>query len=160
MKNFSRFIPAICSLLFIAQSVTAQSLDINILWQKTVQVQTIKFSPDNIRLVTGGSADNCFPYLCGQIKVWQVTDGDLLTSIENPAMGLTNDVDVSSDGQTIISGNGSVYCAPDGGCSADKPGQFKYAVDGRQLKSLTNPGGNVYAIEYSPDQTVIAAGGL
>lgn len=73
-------------------------------------------------------------------------------------MGLTNDVDITSNGNTIISGNGSVYCYSEGGCTTDKPGQFQFGIAGNLKRFLDNPGGNVYAIEYSPDETVIASG--
>lgn len=156
MKNFILFF-LLSLLIGISSGSFSQTPAIKLVWQQTADVRTIKFSHDATRLVTGGGLNNCYPYECGQIKVWKTADGSLLNTIITANMGLTNSVDISSN-NTIISGNGSVYCAGDGGCYPDKPGQFKYNINGTLQKFLNNPGGNIYAIKYSPDETVIAAG--
>jgi WD40 repeat protein len=159
MKHYSTTIfSSILLLYLLPQPVNGQPVKPRLLWQATASVRTIRFSHDGNLLVTGGALGNCYPYQCGQIKLWRVSDSALLNTITQPWMGLTDDVDINSNSKTIISGNGSVYCAADGGCSSDKPGQFKFTINGALKKSLNNPGGNVYAIEYSPDETVIAAG--
>lgn len=157
MKPYLLFCLHTMLLLFTVHCFS-QTPVLKLLWQKTAQVQTIEFPPGNTSIVTGGATGNCYPYQCGQIKVWKTLDGALLRTITAQDMGLTNDIDISNDGNNIISGNGTAYCYPNGGCVADKPGQFKFTFNGTLKKSLTNPGGNIYAIRYAPDEAVIAAG--
>lgn len=144
-------------LVAITMAGQAQTINLSLKWQKTAQVQTIEFAPGDNTLVTGGATGNCYPYQCGQIKLWNSSNGTLIRTIAPYGIGLTNDVDISADGSTIISGNGTAYCYPNGGCVADKPGQFKFSTSGTQLQSLTNID-DVYAISYSPGDTFIAAG--
>jgi WD40 repeat protein len=120
----------------------------------------MQFTPEGNYLVTGGrNTDiNCYPYTCGQIKVWNIPDTSLMVSFGVFNMGLTNDLDISSDGQTIISGHGSVYCSAFSGCSRDRAGQFEFGINGGQFYSNTNPDGIIYSIAFSPDNSIIAAG--
>lgn len=127
MKQTLLFLNA---LMLWCSFAVSQTPVFKLLWQKTAQVQTIEFSSDNNTMVTGGALNNCYPYQCGQIKTWKTNNGTLLKTITAQNTGLTNDVDISADGNTIISGNGTVYCYPDGGCVADKPGQFKFTTNG------------------------------
>ncbi len=56
-------------LLGFAPHAFSQSSKINLLWEETKSVRTIKFSAHGNRLITVGSLGNCYPYECGQIKV-------------------------------------------------------------------------------------------
>lgn len=152
--------PALTTLLCLSFTFSfsqSQSPSIRFVWERTASVRTIEFSSDATRVITGGATGDCYPYECGQIKVWNAANGTLINTIVPYNIGLTNDVDISSNGQTIISGNGSVYC-PESGCFIDKPGQFKFSIIGTLQKSVSDPGGNVYAIKYSPDESFVAAG--
>jgi hypothetical protein len=137
-----------------------QTTDLDLIWEKEVDVKTMKFTPDGSLLITGGrnTEINCYPYTCGQIKIWDIADTTLLVSLGTFSMGLTNDIDISSDGQNIISGNGSVYCSAFSGCSRDRAGQFEFSINGSQNYANTNPDGIIYSIAYSPDNNIIAAG--
>ena len=137
-----------------------QPAELELLWEKEVDVNTMKFTPDGSLLITGGrnTEINCYPYTCGQIKVWDVADSALLLTVGNFSMGLTNDIDISSDGQRIFSGHGSVYCSAFSGCSRDRAGQFEFNINGSQNYSNTNPDGIIYSIALSADQSIIAAG--
>ncbi|MDZ7626679.1 MAG: hypothetical protein U5J96_19800 [Ignavibacteriaceae bacterium] len=137
-----------------------QPAELDLLWEREVDVNTMKFTPDGSLLITGGrnTEINCYPYTCGQIKVWDVADSALLLTLGNFSMGLTNDIDISSDGQRIFSGNGSVYCSAFSGCSRDRAGQFEFNINGSQSYSNTNPDGIIYSIALSPDNSIIAAG--
>jgi WD40 repeat protein len=149
--------PLLALLLILNTSNYAQS-GLNLLWEKAVDVRTMQFTPDGNLLVTGGKSNMCNPYNCGQIKAWNVADSSLLFTFEGWQFGLTNDIDISSDGERFISGNGSVYCSAFSGCVIDRPGQYEFNINGSQLYSNTNPGGNIYSIAYSPNDSIIAAG--
>jgi WD40 repeat protein len=137
-----------------------QPVELDIIWEAEVNARALKFTPDGSLLVSGGNNTeiNCYPYTCGQLKVWDVADTTLVVSIGSFSMGLTNDIDISSDGQTILSGHGSVYCSAFTGCSRDRAGQFEFMITGAQNYANTNPDGIIYSIAFSPDNSIIAAG--
>jgi len=137
-----------------------QPAELDLLWERDVDAGTMQFTPDGSYLLTGGKNTeiNCYPYTCGQVKVWDVADSALLLTVGNFSMGLTNDIDISSDGQRIFSGHGSVYCSAFSGCSRDRAGQFEFDINGSQNYSNTNPDGIIYSIALSPDNSIIAAG--
>ncbi|MBT8195996.1 MAG: hypothetical protein KJO64_06190, partial [Bacteroidia bacterium] len=139
----------------ISISLYAQPSGITLLWEKSVDVNTMEFSPDGSLLITGGI--NCFPHTCGQMNVWVVADSSLLYSWGNINIGRQNDIELSNDGQKIITGNGSIYCTPFG-CTRDRAGQFEFTISGGQIYSDTNPDGIIYSIAYSPDNSIVAAG--
>lgn len=160
MKSSITALFAIVLTLFSISIFYAQPSGVEILWEKSVHVNTMEFNPDGSLLITGGKNTeiNCYPYTCGQIKIWDVADSTLLYSVGNFSMGLPNDIDITNDGQEFISGNGSVYCSAFSGCTRDRAGQFEFTINGAQLFSNTNPDGIIYSIAYSPDNSIIAAG--
>jgi len=160
MKSSITVLYTIVLTLFSISIFYAQPTGVEILWEKSVHVNAMEFTPDGSLLVTGGKNTdiNCYPYTCGQIKIWDVADSTLLFSVGNFSMGLPNDIDLSNDGQQFISGNGSVYCSAFSGCTRDRAGQFEFTINGSQLFSNTNPDGIIYSIAYSPDNSIIAAG--
>ncbi|MEO8664147.1 MAG: T9SS type A sorting domain-containing protein [Ignavibacteria bacterium] len=117
------------------------------------------FTPNGQYLLTGGSSNNCYPFTCGQIKIWRVADSTLLRTISNLYnFGQTNDIAVYSDNSAFVSGHGSVYCAPKGGCSVDKAGQFKWNFpDSLPNISESSQDGITTSIEISPDESLIAS---
>ncbi|MDH3268879.1 MAG: T9SS type A sorting domain-containing protein [Ignavibacteria bacterium] len=156
MKKSFFILPII--LILLTNFNYGQPIGVSLLWEKAVDVNTLKFTHDGNLLITGGSNNNCYPYTCGQIRTWDVADSTLLHTFENNNIGLTNDIDISSDGQTFITGHGSVYCSAFNGCIADRIGQFRFNINGSQINSVIDPGGIIYSIAYSPDETIIAAG--
>ncbi len=155
---------SITLILFIAINfsgfVYPQAESLTILWERVADAGTMQFTPDGNILITGGRnmEINCYPYTCGQIKLWEIVNGTSLNSFGAFNMGLTNDIDISSNGQTIISGHGSVYCSAFTGCSRDRAGQFEFTINGSQNYADKNPDGIIYSIAYSPDNSIIAAG--
>ena len=150
-----------CFLIFLCNCFNyGQPAGLDLIWEQEVDARTMKFTPDGSLLITGGrnTEINCYPYTCGQVKIWDIADTTLLVSLGTFSMGLTNDIDISSDGQNIISGNGSVYCSAFSGCSRDRAGQFEFSINGSQNYANTNPDGIIYSIAYSPDNNIIAAG--
>jgi WD40 repeat protein len=135
-----------------------QTTDLDLIWEKEVDVKTMKFTPDGELLVTGGASNVCQLYRCGNIKVWEVADSSLLLTVEGWMIGNTNDLDISSNGQKIISAHGGVYCNAFTGCVRDRAGQYEHSITGSQLYGDTNPDGIIYSIAFSPDQSIIAAG--
>lgn len=134
-----------------------------ILWQYSATADALEFSSDGQYLVSGGGA-NCFPFSCGQLRFWRVQDSTLLrtitTSPPSGLLGYTNDVSISPDAQKVVSAHGSVYCAPNGGCSQDRSGQFLWNFPAGTLMSGQGDSlnGNVYTIDFSPDGQLIATG--
>ncbi|MFO7525245.1 MAG: T9SS type A sorting domain-containing protein [Ignavibacteriaceae bacterium] len=136
----------------------AQPAGLDLIWEKEVDVKTMKFTPDGELLVTGGASNVCQLYRCGNIKVWDVADSALLLTVEGWLIGYTNDIDISSDGQRVVSAHGGVYCNAFTGCVRDRAGQYEHGITGSQLYGDTNPDGIIYSIAFSPDQSIIAAG--
>ncbi|MDQ3021241.1 MAG: hypothetical protein M3R36_11840 [Bacteroidota bacterium] len=159
MKKFINIALFIFIYLQISNSIQSQPISVDVIWEKVANVGSMEFTPNGQFLITGGYTNVCYPYTCGQIKIWRVQDSALINTIQDYYMGYPNDISVSNDGQSFITGNGSIYCAPNGGCSYDHLGQFKWNFsDGVLLDSILNPGGIVQAIDYSPDNSLIASG--
>jgi len=158
-KVLNIFFLLILLLCIKVNSIFSQPINVNIIWEKIANVGTMEFTPNGQYLITGGAVNACNPYLCGQIKIWRIADSALIRTIQNNNFGYTNDIAVSPDGQSFVTGHGSVYCAPNGGCYPDRPGQFKWDFSSGNLQNSENdPGGLVYAIDYSPIGNLIAAG--
>jgi len=160
MKNITPVFLAGLLIILLNHLSYGQPIGIDLLWEKEVDVATMTFTPDGNLLLTGGrNTDlNCYPYTCGQIKVWDVADSMLIFTLDGFQMGLTNDINLSSNGQRLITGHGSVYCSAFSGCSRDRAGQFEFGINGSQFYSDTNPDGIIYSIAYSPNDSIIAAG--
>lgn len=160
MKNITPVFLAGFLIILLNHSSYGQPIGLDLLWEKEVDVETMEFTPDGNFLLTGGKNTelNCYPYTCGQIKVWDVADSTLLLSIGGFQTGLTNDIDISSDGQTFVTGHGSVYCSAFSGCNRDRAGQYEFGINGAQLYADNNPDGIIYSIAYSPNDSIIAAG--
>ena len=155
-KNCTLSVISILLVSLMPAFTFSQTISLKQLWVKNTSVLTMKFTPDGNSLVTGGirSDNNSF----GQIKIWQASTGKTLDSITNGSMGVTDAVDISKNGQTIISGHGSIQCAGDGACGAVLPGFFKFSIAGRQQLFSNDSVQPVPAIAYSPDNTTIAVG--
>ena len=160
MNSGNPIVYAIIQVLFSVSLIYSQPSGIEIFWEKSVHVNAMEFSPDGNRLITGGKNTdiNCYPYTCGQMKIWSVADSTLLFSWGSLNMGLPNDIDLSSDGQKITTGNGSIYCSAFSGCTRDRAGQFEFGINGAPIYSNTNPDGIIYSIAVSPDKSIITAG--
>ena len=155
-SKFTRVILLLLPLFSFVHS-NSQSISFNLVWKKTADVTTIKFTPNSKLLITGGVHDCSY---CGQLKVWRAKDSMLLATITKEALGTTNAVDISNDSRIIISGHGGVYCSGGGEGGDCKPawgGESKHLINGKEKKLLYS-GDIVYAIAYSPDNKIIAAG--
>jgi WD40 repeat protein len=158
VMKYKSTLTALMFLILLNHLCYSQSNDLNLVWEKVVEVKTMKFTRDGVFLVTGGKSGLCSQYKCGQIKIWNVADSSLLHTIEGWSIGLTNDLDIDSNNEKIISGHGSVFCSAFQGCFRDRAGQYEFGINGSQLFANTDPDGIVFSIAYSPDNNFIAAG--
>lgn len=155
MKKIFYFVLAIN---FCITGIAVSQPFVNLIWEKISDVETMSFTPNGQYLITGGSANICYPYTCGQIKLWRVGDSNLLRTITNFNVGLTNDIAMYNDNNKFITAHGSVYCDTAGGCSVDKAGQFKWSFsDSTELNSQNSQDGIIQSVDISPDQSLIAA---
>ena len=158
MKNIISFFIIVFLTILVNNINHAQPAGLDLIWEKEVDVNTMKFTPDGELLVTGGASNVCEFYRCGNIKVWDVADSSLLMTVEGWLIGYTNDLGISSNGQKILSAHGGVYCNAFTGCVRDRAGQYEHSITGSQFYSDTNPDGIIYSIAFSPDNSIIAAG--
>ncbi|MBV9962582.1 MAG: T9SS type A sorting domain-containing protein [Parafilimonas sp.] len=153
--KFTLFISFLLVASFVLSTAFTQTIKLKPFWTEQASVYTMKFTADG-KLVTGGIRSDNFDF--GQIKVWRVKDSTLLQTISDFYMGVTNDIDVSNNAQTIISGHGSVKCGGEGGCYAAYPGLYEYTIKGTKKKFLNDSIDIIYSVAYSPDNTIIAEG--
>lgn len=158
MRIITSFIIAVVLTILVNNTNHAQPIGLNLIWEKEADVNIMKFTSDGEHLITGGASSNCEWFRCGNVRVWNVADSTLLHTIDGWTIGFTNDLDISSDDQKIVSAHGSVYCNAFTGCVRDRAGQFEFNIDGTQNYSNTNPDGIIYSIALSPDNSIIAAG--
>ncbi len=92
-------------------------------------VNTLAFSPDGNRLITGG-AD-------GMVNIWQVRDGKLLFSLKGHTKAV-NSVAFSRDGKTAASG------------SDDTTAILWSNEEGKKIWSMSHDGGVIY-VGFKPD---------
>ena len=157
MKTFILSMHFALVILFTSTLGISQTITLHEQWvKKTTSIYGIKFTPDAAKLVTGGVRKDNNSY--GQIKVSQVSNGAVIDSVTNANMGVTDAIDVSKNGGTILSGNGSIQCGGEGNCVPVLPGFFQYTITGRQLKFSNDSSQPVPAIVFSPDNTRIAVG--
>lgn len=158
MKTIASYLIAGLFVILVNNISHAQPSGLELIWEKEVDANIMKFTPDGELLVTGGASNVCQLYRCGNIKVWDVADSSLLMTVEGWLIGYTNDLDISSNSQKIISAHGGVYCNAFTGCVRDRAGQYEHSITGSQFYGDTNPDGIIYSIAFSPDQSIIAAG--
>ena len=113
--------------------------------QLTLQtVGRLGFSPDGARLITSGENGDG----TGKIKVWNVRDGELLTSIERKFCWQAV---FSPDGKSLVAGSGEGEIGHSRLTVWDATtGEERFSVDAGPL---------VYGIAWSPDGDTIASGG-
>lgn len=104
----------------------------------TNTVLSVAFSPDGWYLVSG-SRDKT-------VRIWNVTTGEPLQTLEGHAMTAIRSVAYSPDGQQIVSG------------SWDNAVRVWDAVSGQILKTLNGHTRVVCSVVYSPDNQHIASG--
>jgi WD40 repeat protein len=113
----------------LAQCVFANRLGI---------VFTVAFSPDGATLVTGDAE--------GGLRLWQVSDGNLLINYEGHC-GWVWSVDFSSNGQLLAS------------CSSDKTIRLWEVATGRCLQILQGHTRALWSVAFSPSGDLLASGG-
>ena len=141
--------------------------------------ESIEFSPDGRRIVTGGIWDS--------VSIWDVSKAELLNRMARGEP--INSVTYSPDGKAIASGSDdgtirfwdaatgdliktitghldsqffSAAFSPDGStliCGGESKVQFWNPLSCEHLKTITEPRCNVYSIKYSPDANIFATGG-
>lgn len=158
MRLSTPFLIAVVLTILVNNINQAQPTGLNLIWEKQADVYRMKFTSDGEHLITVGASSNCEWFRCGNIRVWNVADSTLLRTIDGWTIGFTNDLDISSDDQKIISAHGSVYCNAFTGCVRDRAGQFEHSFAGSPVYSNIDPDGIIYSIAYSPDNNIIAAG--
>jgi len=144
----------------------AQAQPLQIIWDKFAHeggAFSVDYSPDGQLIATGGAyvIQSGAQLFYAENKLWVAADGTLLAQTpRDQALGATNEITFSPDGQTISTANGAVACAPEGGCSSIAPGLANYTssqLAGLDLVSTLPINGT---IDYSPDGTLLATGEL
>ena len=107
-------------------------------------VGRVAFSPDGARLITSGENGDG----TGKIKVWNVRDGELLTSIEREFCWRAV---FSPDGKSLVAGSG------EGEIGHTRLTVWDSATGEERLSVEAGP--LVYSVSWSPDGNTIASGG-
>ena len=114
-----------------ATPLNAQPVQPTVVWVRPAGAYSVAFSPDG-RYVVSGGLQTRNPFSFGRVDVWAAGDGAQLGHAETHGptgvIGYTDDVAFSPDGTTLATANGTAYCGPEGGCSADRPGLFTWTV--------------------------------
>ena len=111
-------------------------------------VDSVAYSPDRTKIVSGGSKKIPGKYFwsedksVGEIKIWNANTGQCLKTLEGHS-DVVRSVAYSPDGTKIISG------------SLDKTIKIWDANTGECLKTLEGHSGEVKSVAYSPDGTKI-----
>jgi WD40 repeat protein len=105
-----------------------------------------------------GGIQLLYPYDYGNIKKWNPANRTLLYTITfvGQRLGFTNDLAVSPDGSLFASGNGSIYCAPKGGCSNIAAGFHVFNADGSVSYVPGGFSGIVQGVSFSHDGNYVA----
>ena len=156
MKTFTLLLLAALCILLQPTLLSSQTITLKSLWVKKASVSTMAFTSDGVRLVTGGVRSDNTAF--GIINIWRVKDSTLLHTVTDSRMGTTDDIAISKNDTTIISGHGSVECAGEGACGAVLPGMFKTSITGNIKRFINDSGYIIPAVAYSPDNTTIATG--
>lgn len=112
--------------------------ELNVIWEQTIPESNtyrdvpVAFSKDGKILVSGSGLKD------KTIKLWNVTNGELLKSLEGHQAAI-NSISISPDGETLASG------------SNDKTIKIWNLASGKILKTLKGHKSFVKTITYSPD---------
>ncbi len=107
------------------------------------RVNSLDFSPDG-KLLATGSGD---PSRSGQLKIWNVADGSLMTEIKNAHSDTVLGVDFSPDGKRLVSG------------AADKFVKVWDIAEGKLVKSFEGHTHQVLGVSFRREGRTIASAG-
>ncbi len=110
----------------------------------TQSVDSVDFSPDGKRIVSGGGLFHSQDP--GEVKIWDAESGKELLNLEGELAQIWS-VDFSPDGKRVV------------GSGGDSSVQVWDANDGKELLTLSGHTGPVWSVGYSPDNTRIVSGG-
>lgn len=136
-----------------------------IIWEQPAHssgTASVEFSPDGTRLASGGwrevlTGSGIVSY--AQVNLWNAADGALLSATPDTNFGATNEISFAPDGQRLVTANGAVGCAANGGCYEIQPGIAAYSVAGlAQTNRLLTDSRINATVDHSPDGQLIAAG--
>lgn len=109
----------------------------------TNRVTSLDFSPDGTLLAVAGGE----PSRSGEIKLWKVADGALVTSIPNPHSDVVFALEFSPDGAHVASGG------------ADKFVRVFEVPSGKLVKAFEGHTHHVLGVSWRSDQGVLASAG-
>jgi len=157
VKSFATLRSAAALGLFVALPAAAQPQPPTVVWEQPARAGTVAFSPDGEVVASGGIA-SVNPFAFGRVDLWDADDGTQLAHRETHTflIGATNEVMFSPDGATLASANGTVYCAPNGGCSPDRPGLFTWTVPALDPLAGRDDLSPAAAVAFAPDGAALA----
>jgi len=124
------------------QSFTVAQNSFPFLWKEfmgTSTVSSVSFSGDGSKVVSGSFGKN--------IKIFRVSDGVVLKSIDSANGVSVRDVAFSPDGTKILSGGGDGYV------------KLWDANTGSNIRTISGNNLPILSVAFSPDGTKMAAGG-
>ena len=164
-ETFQRHVDTVLSLVFLAAdtvvSVGADSAvygwNLNPLWtlERRIgnsgdpnsplidRVMAVRFSPDGQYLASGGGE----PSRGGEIKIWQISDGQLWKEFDNVHSDSVLSLDFSADGQLLASG------------AADRFARVVELPSGKVLKTFEGHTHHVTGVSWKRDGRILATGG-
>ncbi len=107
------------------------------------RVTALDFSPDGKRLASGGGE----PSRSGEIKIWNVENGQLILGYKEPHSDTVFGLDFSPDGQTLAS------------CAADRFVKVWNAADGKFIRSFEGHTHHVLGVSWRADGRLLASSG-
>jgi WD40 repeat protein len=107
------------------------------------RVTALDFSPDGKRLASGGGE----PSRSGEIKIWNVENGQLVTAFKEPHSDTVFGLDFSPDGQTLAS------------CAADRFVKVWNVADAKFIRSFEGHTHHVLGVSWRADGRLLASSG-
>lgn len=107
------------------------------------RVTALDFSPDGKLLASGGGE----PSRSGEIKIWNVADGNLALALKEPHSDTVFGLDFSPDGQQLAS------------CGADRFVKVFQATDGKFVRSFEGHTHHVLGVSWRADGRLMASSG-
>lgn len=107
------------------------------------RVTALDFSPDGKRLASGGGE----PSRSGEIKIWNVENGQLILGFKEPHSDTVFGLDFSPDGQTLAS------------CAADRFVKVWNAADAKFIRSFEGHTHHVLGVSWRADGRLLASSG-
>jgi WD40 repeat protein len=143
-------------LITAAAANTAQAWDLASEWklERTIgsadmadklvdRVTALDFSPDGKILATGGGE----PSRSGEIKLWDISNGNLVTALKEPHSDTVFALDFSPDGKQLAS------------CGADRFVKLFNVADGKFVRSFEGHTHHVLGVAWRADGRLMASSG-